>query len=590
MQNGCKSRILKSRGIIKWQLTLVVGSLIPALTVIAPSAAAQSSNLLTREELELSIPKPSPTERTLPNPYARALIASDCPFTETALVSSFSKVSFIGYTDAALSETLQKLLAKITVDPEKNLSTVCDLRDAANEILFQNGWVATTIIPQQNLQNELMLQIISGRIAELSYSGDVESLPSSARAKLEKLKDLSPLNTQDIEAILLAVNSIPGVQSAMSLSPASGSPGQLSGNIRIQQKKAAAFVNVRNYNPEFVGRETLYGRVEFYGLTGLADTTYVGAQATGDFQEQFVIQAGHEFGLGRQNTRVGVDAIYATADPDLGDLDLETESLLISVSASHPIWRTPNSNLDVSIGLDYVEQETDVSETPLSRDSLRSLFVRADLRRSHYSRSGKLRANLVSYLELRRGLDIFDATDSDASGFATTDGVSASRPFGDAQAFIIKSGFNAYAPIGRRLGAALRVEGQWANNPALNFEEYSVGNLTIGRGYDPGSNTGDRAIGASIEVNANVLNKNNHKIDVFGFYDTVTTTNLDFGTLDRSRTLNSTGAGMRLTFSRNISAELTYAKPLSRIQSSNLERPSDRVLFSITTKISPLFR
>ena len=67
-----------------------------------------------------------------------------------------------------------------------------------------------------------------------------------------------------------------------------------------------------------------------------------------------------------------------------------------------------------------------------------------------------------------------------------------------------------------RLGA----RGQYTDQALLNYEEFSLGNLTIGRGYDPGANSGDRAIGVRGEVAAQLpLNNPKFAAQVFGFYD-----------------------------------------------------------------------
>ena len=97
-------------------------------------------------------------------------------------------------------------------------------------------------------------------------------------------------------------------------------------------------------------------------------------------------------------------------------------------------------------------------------------------------------------------------------------------------------------------------------------------------------------MGGAFEVSADVPIGLRPKIQLFGFYDVVQVENLDFGTPDPIRTLESTGAGLRVSLGGDVQAELTYAKPLDRAIFSDEEKPSDRVLFSITTKFPAVFR
>ena len=79
-------------------------------------------------------------------------------------------------------------------------------------------------------------------------------------------------------------------------------------------------------------------------------------------------------------------------------------------------------------------------------------------------------------------------------------------------------------------------------------------------------------------------------MQAFGFYDVVQLENLDPFTTDKVRTLSSIGGGIRMAVKKGVQLELAYAKPLDRAVISDLEKPTDRVLVSITTKFPDLFR
>ena len=61
------------------------------------------------------------------------------------------------------------------------------------------------------------------------------------------------------------------------------------------------------------------------------------------------------------------------------------------------------------------------------------------------------------------------------------------------------SAYGEFRPI-PRLTFALGARGQYAWKPLLSFEEFSAGNYTVGRGYDPGALLGDRGWGTQAEI------------------------------------------------------------------------------------------
>ena len=247
-------------------------------------------------------------------------------------------------------------------------------------------------------------------------------------------------------------------------------------------------------------------------------------------------------------------------------------------------------NADAELRFEYADQATKVDGFDLSEDALRSLVLKGRLRGQGLEIGGRSRLFYDTNLELRQGLDIFGATSSEDNGIARTGDVSASRPFGESDALVVRAGANLYMPFNEYIGVSANLEGQWTDNALLNYDEYSIGNLSIGRGYDPGANSGDRAIGSAFELIFTPYNANENKLELFGFYDVVSVENLDFGTPEPVSTLESIGGGIRYYLGNNIKAEVTYASPQDRALFTDETTPPDRVLLSLTTQFSNLLR
>ncbi len=520
-----------------------------------------------------------------------------CPFEENGTRVSINQLQFVdgrpvsaGGTGALAPELVETLASVPQPSGEYSLTAICDLRDAANDALRRDGWIATVQVPPQELEGTLTLNVISARLTEIRITGETGPYRDLLQDLLAPLTQLDPLNERDAERILLNANDVPGLDVRLALAPAGEGGGAVVGNLSANYERFAAYVNARNYNASSIGRETVFGRVEYYGLTGMSDITHIAAQTTIDFNEQFIFEVGHEFGVGSENIRIGTSAVYASARPDIQDLDLQTDTFLANIEASYPYLRTPLTAVDISFGLDWIEQETSVGPVPISKDALRTFYIRGDIQGQKRRPNRDPLFAYSGYLEVRQGVSFLGATDFGDFGTSQTGDVTASRPFGYADATVMRAAADVtWFPV-RGFDIRGRVEGQITNRPLLNFDEFAIGNLSIGRGYDPGANSGDRAIGGVAEATATLFDKAQHRLKLFGFFDIVQLENLDRGTPDPRRTLKSVGGGLRYNFGRKINAEVIFAEPLDRPLFFDNEDPPSRILFSITTKFPALVR
>jgi hemolysin activation/secretion protein len=100
-----------------------------------------------------------------------------------------------------------------------------------------------------------------------------------------------------------------------------------------------------------------------------------------------------------------------------------------------------------------------------------------------------------AFAELRRGLGIFDATDGDECS-----SVPPSRIDGDATATVLRAGGQGELALGRDFAIAVSPRLQYAFDALLSFEEFTAGNYTVGRGYDPATLSGDSGVGVTAEL------------------------------------------------------------------------------------------
>ncbi len=521
-----------------------------------------------------------------------------CALDNSTLHATISSVNFTGPGGAALPDKIQKVLAKVgpTVQGDAPIREVCDVRDHANSALRQAGYIASVqIVPQDLSSGVLQLTVVTAHFSDIRVHGDPGPYRALMDDRIAQLMALDPLNELDAERILLLTGDIPGLDVKLSLRSAGTTPGAVIGDLTVARIPYRVQVNVNSFGSEQIGRQSAYARLELYGLTGHADVTYLGVSDTFQSREQRVIQVGHTMGLGKHGDTIGASFIYANSRPDLDTTDtlsgavakgpdLRTISSVANIEYYHPFIRTVQKDLLFFAGFDAVEQKTRVfggsSATLLTLDKIRIGYVRLT---GAYHNAGLFGGDgfvLRTGLELRQGFS--------GLGGSRAGDKDLSRLYGRPDATVVR--FNADTTVG--LGPIISFAGalrtQWSNQVLLNYEQFAVGNLTIGRGYDPGANTADKAVAWRAELRLDFARAAALKGQGFVFYDDAhiwrNRGSSNVPDPENDRRLASYGAGVRFTLPGKWVAEVTYAKPLDKALTIDKAPPPPRIMFSITTQ------
>jgi hemolysin activation/secretion protein len=148
--------------------------------------------------------------------------------------------------------------------------------------------------------------------------------------------------------------------------------------------------------------------------------------------------------------------------------------------------------------------------------------------------------------------------------------------------------YGEFRPV-PRLTLALGLRGQWSSGPLLSFEEFSVGNYTVGRGYDPGTLLGDSGVGMQAELrygSAVPPLPNAFRLEPYVFFDQAWVWNEDrIFSLPRQQ-LSSVGGGVRAAYGDRFRLDILLAVPLDRAPFA-ARRGDPRLLISFTTRLWP---
>ena len=477
---------------------------------------------------------------------------------------------------------------------EMPVASLCEIRDRAATALRQMGYLAAVQVPPQRIgaDGNVTFDVLMAKLVGVQVRGDAGNSEKLIAATLDALKAQPVFNVREAERSLLLARDLPGYDVRLSLRPAGTAPGEVIGDVAITREQVRLDVNIQNWGSHSVGRWGALARVQLNDITGMGDTTAISLFNTLQTREQTVLQVEHSMALNADGLRLGGEFTYAWSKPDIG-APVKSRTLIASANLSYPLIRQQARTLVATGGLDIVDQHVDFGPAQLSRDRLRVLFARLDgqwidpasLNSTTGFTANEPRWRLGGAVEARHGLSGLGASDSCGGVLLCP-----SRPEGDASAFVLRaSAAGEWRPV-PMVTLALSPRGQYSNRPLLAFEEMSAGNYTIGRGYDPGTLTGDSGFGFASEVRlgrAFPASVRDLAIQPYAFFDAMWMWNKDsgFNGLDPQK-LSSAGGGVRLTWGNRGRIDFNVAVPLRDVAGLN-QRGDVRALLSLTTQLWP---
>ena len=466
---------------------------------------------------------------------------------------------------------------------EQPVSVLCEIRDAAATILRDKGYLAAVQVPTQRIENGVVtMETLYARVTTVRARGQTDGAEAKLAGYLNKLTEDEYFDRNKAERYLLLARDIPGYNVQLTLKPAGTGPGELIGEVAVLRRRYSLDATVQNLAAQETGRWGGQVRGQLYGLTGLGDVTTLAFYSTADFKEQKILQLGHSFRPGSEGLVIDGQFTYAWTKPDIdapdAAPDLKAKTLFWTIGARYPLKRTQSSNLWVGGGFDFVDQKVHFF-VPLSRDKLRVLWLRGEWDAVDLSsRRPAWKANAL--VELRKGLNIFDASESD-------DAVGPSRADGDATATVIRAAAQGELALGRDFAIALSPRAQYAFDPLLSFEEFTAGNYTIGRGYEPATLGGDSGFGLTAELRGPrmmPIARSQLSMQPYLFGDAAWVWNKNDGM--GAQHLKSAGGGIRAELGDRFRFDGTLAVPLEKTGFEN--RKGDvRMLVTLTARILP---
>ncbi|MFN3673484.1 MAG: ShlB/FhaC/HecB family hemolysin secretion/activation protein, partial [Bosea sp. (in: a-proteobacteria)] len=157
-----------------------------------------------------------------------------------------------------------------------------------------------------------------------------------------------------------------------------------------------------------------------------------------------------------------------------------------------------------------------------------------------------------------------------------------SRPSASPHFSLLNAALTHYHDLGHNWSVKLAAAGQFASGPLLTSQQFYLGGLSFGRGFQGGWIAGDDGLAGSAELryDYNAGSAFMKGIQLYGFMEGgVARTRLQPGHFDQ--TLVSVGAGFRISVTDDLQLGLAIAKPIAENGLLRADRGVS-VLFSLS--------
>jgi hemolysin activation/secretion protein len=567
-----------------------------------PTVAHAQINPPTREELEVGRPAADTGVSANRLVVEGGIERGPCPLADPSLADvkvTFSRVTFANLAAVppeALDAAWQDMAGR-----EVPVANLCIVRDRAATMLRQMGYLAAVQVPAQRIEKngEVRMDVLMAKLVEVQVRGNAGPAENLVAAHLSKLTSNEYFNVNAAERQLMLLTGLPGYTVRLTLRSAGKGPGEVIGDVLLERRPIELAVGMQNLGSTATGREGFYAQLLLNGLTGLGDRTFVALYNTVDLKEQTILQLAHEFALGTDGLRVGANFTYGRGEPGIANGNFKSENIIAGLELTYPFVLKQSRRLAGAAGFELANQTVDFADFALTEDKLRVLYARLDFdtidegsllgRGGYNAAEPKWRAN--GSLEARQGIAGLGASKGCSPiSNCLPPNVPISNIGADPSAFLVRfSAVAEYRPI-PVLTLAVLPRAQWSGEQLLSFEQYSLGNYTVGRGFDPGVVVGDSGIGSSFEVRYGRLqphSANDIAIQPYAFLDAGWAwTNNDGLTPDPRRAI-SAGGGLRARWGTRFDANVVAAFPVDRMNFVNPLQDDFRILFTLTARVLP---
>ncbi|MFK7840492.1 MAG: ShlB/FhaC/HecB family hemolysin secretion/activation protein [Bdellovibrionales bacterium] len=459
-------------------------------------------------------------------------------------------------------------LQSVYADELGSTVSLADIYIIANRLTnkYRNeGFILTqVIVPPQTIEGgNVTLRVVEGFINRVVVEGNDDP---SALALIQRFANNIPtgdaLNIESLEKYLLLINDLPGVDARSVLSPSNSQAGASDLRIIVERKSYDALLGIDSFGSRFLGpiQTTAAGSLNsFFGNNESISGQFVMAPFGNNDPELAFGALSYEQPINALGTKASVFLSHSDTEPglDIDIFDVKGRSTTYGIGLEHPIIRSRTRNLFVRGQLDArnVDSKSDIDIT--RKDRIRAL--RLGGRYEFLDTLFGVGINSID-AEISQGLDAFGSSDEGDAALT--------RPEGDPQFTKINVQAQRLQRVTNDINLLMAVSAQASNDALLSSEEFGVGGISFGRGFDASEIIGEDGFSTKLELQwrdpIETPISGIEDYTVYGFWDFGKVWNDDATISDDDESLASIGLGARANIINNFEAGAFVAIPLTR--------------------------
>lgn len=432
--------------------------------------------------------------------------------------------------------------------------------------------LSRALIPPQDMRSGVLrITVVEGAIEQVSVSGAAAAF--GLERLLAPLTEERPSRLATLERQLLLINERPGIKVVdTTLDETSPGSGRFRLGVKTESWRLYGATAIDNMGSSSSGPWQASGSVALNSMLMPGDSlTVSGSFVPGSPREMRYGRIAYDLPLGSDSWRIGIAASHSENWP--GDLRRylrnrsQADTVEARISYAPILSQMQSLWLTASLGVTRASERDFIG--PLFADRIGIASLTADYKLH-------LRPSSWTYVTAtaRKGLGLIDGQPDSADWLSRHD---ASPHFA-----LINSSLTHYENFSENWSVKLAAGGQLASGPLLSSQQYALGGLSFGRGFDAGWISGDDAIAGSAELryDQSLSLKFLKGYQLFTFVEGgAARIKLPGHDLDQS--FASVGAGVRLFLTDDLHLSVGIAKPVM-VNSPFAPKKDARLLFSLS--------
>ncbi len=357
--------------------------------------------------------------------------------------------------------------------------------------------LAKVTLPHQEVKNGIVhFHLALGHVGSISYRGKTDRITKKFEQISQKLLDARPLTKEILERCLLLMNGLPGVSVQMTFDKSKETFETVDLIITVNYSPISGSLSINNDGTQYIGPLQGMSQISGNNLFNKDDKIGLSIGGAPEDTNMLLFQGSYDQLIGDNGLNLSLMGSNLNTRPSgpLSGYRIRGSSSIGQIELTYPVILNRYETLQAGVRFQVLQakQDTWISTTK-TKDNLRILsgFL-------NYDFSDRFGAKNLIQFHVSKGITMLWATSNSSK--------SKSTPFGRADFLYGSLLFSRDQALWRNLHGVISFNGQWAANPLLSSQQFSIGGAPFDRTY-PSIFSGDSGAQLKIEFNYGFLDE-----------------------------------------------------------------------------------